>query len=269
MKVIIFNDKENSDRSLRRLNQNRKFEDKRFFKIELFHNFIFQKIKLVLKEQSENFELIKTLVYTGEYNQRAITNAKRSCSIKIKEMGELIKKEDALLSRVNQITGHDELKKEVVEHVDSLKRVFQEIKDKNIEVIKEQTKKAEAQKTLFGYIKTLPFTELCTTPLVTRQGIIQQKGVDAKFSTDLILLAQSNAFDVAILLTGDSDLKESIKLIRERYGKLVFIVAYYSQIAEEKRHNTINDELIGECDFFINIHDLDESDLKKISESRR
>jgi len=268
MKAIIFDDRENSNRSLSRLNQKREYNHKRFFKIELFHNFIFKKVESLLKN-TNSLELIKTLVYTGEYNIKALTNAKRNCGSEIKKMNDLIEKEDILLSKINKITGQDELKKEVVEHVNSLKYVFQDIKSKNIRVIEQQTINANAQKKLFDYIKTIPFTELRTTPLVTRQGIIQQKGVDAKFSTDLILLAQSNAFDVAILLTGDADLKESIKLIRERYGKLVFIVAYNSQIMEEKKFNTIGEDLIKECDFFINLYELEESDLQKISEIKR
>src|SRR3989344_4353008 len=268
MKAIIFDDRENSNRSLSRLNQKREYNHKRFFKIELFHNFIFKKVESLLKN-TNSLELIKTLVYTGEYNIKALTNAKRNCGSEIKKMNDLIEKEDILLSKINKITGQDELKKEVVEHVNSLKYVFQDIKSKNIRVIEQQTINANAQKKLFDYIKTIPFTELRTTPLVTRQGIIQQKGVDAKFSTDLKLLAQSNAFDVAILLTGDADLKESIKLIRERYGKLVFLVAYVSPIQEEKVYNTISENLLNACDYFINLCDLTESDIQQISDRKR
>ena len=266
MKAIIFNDKENSDRSMNRLNKNRQTDTQRFWKIKLFHDFIFQKVGFLLKKQCADLELVKAMIYTGEYNAKALNNVKRSCGSKIKEMNALIAKEDALLNKVTKISGHDELKEEVIKHVNSIKQIFQDIKDSNIKAIEQQSRNVEGQKKLFDYIKNkLPFIELRTTPLVTRQGIIQQKGVDAKFSTDLILLAQSNAFDVAILLSGDADVRESIKLIRERYGKLVFLVAYYSQLPEEKHYNTISDELLYECDYFINLYDLSEQDISKIS----
>lgn len=196
---------------------------------------------------------------------------KYACSSKIKEMTELIKKEELLLEKVTtQDTISNELKKEVVDHVNSIKSVFQKIKESNIKAIEQHSKNAEGQKSLFSYVKnTIPFSEFRTTNLVTRQGYIQQKGVDAKFSTDLILLAQSNAFEVAILLTGDADLKESIKLIRERYGKLVFLVSYYSPIPEDKKYNTISSELFESCDFFINLYDLTEAEIEQISDLKR
>ena len=181
-------------------------------------------------------------------------------------MNELIAKEDELLKKIDKIVNHDNLKQEVIEHVNSVKSIFQETKEKSIKAIAQQSRNAEGQNNFFKYVsQEMTFTELRTTPLVTRDGRIQQKGVDARFSTDLILLAQSNAFDVAILLTGDADLEESIKLIRERYGKLVFLVAYYSSIPEEKFYNTISEHLLNQCDYFINLYEFGEDDISKIS----
>ena len=135
MKCIIFNDKENSDRSLNRLNKDRQVDTQRFWKIKLFHDFIFQKVGFLLKKQCTNLELIKTMIYTGEYNVKALNNVKRSCGSKIKEMNGLIAKEDALLDKVTKISGHEELKEEVVKHVNSIKQIFQYIKDSNIRAI--------------------------------------------------------------------------------------------------------------------------------------
>lgn len=267
MKAIIFNDKDNSDRSLDRLNKKRESDDKRFWKIKLLHEFIFKKVAHLLKNQCNELELVKTFIYTGEYNPQVLNNIKKNCGSKIKEMNELIKKEDLLLKNVTSIKNHDVIKKEVIEHVNSIKKIFEETKKSNIKAIEQQQKNAEGQKNFFKYIKeNLPFTELRTTPLVTRQGFIRQKGVDAKFSTDLLQLAQSNAFDVAILMTGDADLKETIKLIRGRHGKLVFLIACYSTIPKEKLHNTISEDLLNECDYFINLYDLSETEIVEISE---
>lgn len=270
MKAILFDDKENSEKSLGRINKKRLSSNQRFWKIEHFHNFIFRKVESLLKNQSHCLELVKTLIYTGEYNPKALSNMKYACNSRIKEINELIKKEEFLLEKVTSITANDEIKKEVLNHVNSIKEVFQKTKSSNIKAIEQHSKNAEGQKRFFEFVKnTIPFSEFRTTNLVTRQGYIQQKGVDAKFSTDLILLAQSNAFDVAILLTGDADLKESIELIRERYGKLVFVVAYLSPIPEEKKGNTIGEDLLVECDYFINLYNLTESEIKQISDLKR
>ncbi len=266
MKSVIFNDKENFDRSLNRLNKHRTPEKKRFWKIKLFHDYIFHKVTSILKDNTNNLELIKTIIYTGEYNSRAINNVKRNCGTKIKEMNELIGKENLLLSKIFTIEEHDELKKEIIEHVDTLKQTFEETKGKQLKVIHQQSKNLDGQQKFFAYVREqLPFTELRTTPLVTRQGYIQQKGVDAMISIDLILFAQSNAFDVAILLSGDLDLKEAINHIRKKYGKLVFVVAYYSPVPEEKQYNTISEDLIKECDYFLNLYYFKEEDIAKIS----
>lgn len=173
------------------------------------------------------------------------------------------------MDKVRNISGHDELKKEVSSHVDYVKKLFELDKESNLRAIEQQNKNAEGQMKFFNFIRNeVPFTELRTTPLVTRQGFITQKGVDAKIANDLILLAQSNAFDVAILLSGDADLKESIRLIRERYGKLVIIAAYRSPNQDENRDNTISEDLLKECDHFLNFYDFNNEDIEKISVSK-
>ncbi|MFH1211792.1 MAG: NYN domain-containing protein [Candidatus Woesearchaeota archaeon] len=232
----------------------------------MLHKYIFEKVESLIKEQCHCLELSKTLIYTGEYNVKALTNVKKSCGSKIKEMNELITKENLLLEKVNSIKGYDELKKDVLEHVNSIRSVFESIRQSNIEAIAKQNKNAQAQSNFFEYVKNkLRFSEVRTTPLVTRGGRIQQKGVDAKFSTDLILLAQANAYDVGILLTGDADLKESIRLVRERYGKIIISVAYYEADESKRIWNTISEDLIKECDYFINLADFSENEIEKIS----
>jgi uncharacterized LabA/DUF88 family protein len=266
MKAIIFNDRDNSNKSLSTLNKQRSLDNQRVWKIKLFHDLIFQKVMSKLKNKCNSLELVKTFIYTGEYNAKALNNVKKSCSSKIKEMNDLIAREDALLEKINCLNGYDDLKVEVTAHVESLKEVFEDIKQSKIRAIQQQSKNAESQKRFFEYVtNNLPFTEMRTTPLVTRNGVIQQKGVDAKFATDLLLLSQSNAFDVAILLTGDADLKESIQYIRERHGKLVFLVACYSTEQREKANNTISEDLLNNCDCFINLCDISEEDILKIS----
>lgn len=48
-----------------------------------------------------------------------------------------------------------------------------------------------------------------------------QKGVDTRMVVDMISLAHQNAYDVAILVSGDSDLTETVEWIREHTQKRV------------------------------------------------
>jgi len=48
-----------------------------------------------------------------------------------------------------------------------------------------------------------------------------QKGVDTRIVVDVISLAQSNAYDVGIIVSGDSDLAEAIGWVREHTQKRI------------------------------------------------
>lgn len=48
-----------------------------------------------------------------------------------------------------------------------------------------------------------------------------QKGVDTRIAVDMVTLAFSNAYDTAILVSGDSDLSEAVDYIREHTHKKV------------------------------------------------
>jgi len=48
-----------------------------------------------------------------------------------------------------------------------------------------------------------------------------QKGVDTRIVVDVISLAQSDAYDVGIIVSGDSDLAEAIEWVREHTQKRI------------------------------------------------
>jgi len=48
-----------------------------------------------------------------------------------------------------------------------------------------------------------------------------QKGVDTRIAVDMVTLAVSDAYDIAILVSGDSDLAEAVNFIREHTHKKV------------------------------------------------
>jgi hypothetical protein len=52
----------------------------------------------------------------------------------------------------------------------------------------------------------------------------EEKGSDVNLATHLLMDAFDNAFDMAVIVSNDSDLKEPISLVRHRFGKGVGIL---------------------------------------------
>lgn len=267
MKVILFNDKQNSDQSLKFLNSARNEKDKRFWKIDDFHQLVFKKVKELLHDKTNNLEIVRTYVYTGEYTPEAINKLEKSCGDTIREMNILISQEEALLNKINRCLDSEDVKKEVSIHVRGVKQIFEGIKQEKIKAIGDQVRRAKAQPSFFEFLNNNKFIQLRTTPLNCRNGYIQQKGIDVKLTTDLLKLAYSHAYDVAVILSGDADLAESLRVIKDDLGKIVILFAYFN--SGNKRNSTISEDLISYSDRFVNIKDFSEDDILSISEQRR
>lgn len=76
-----------------------------------------------------------------------------------------------------------------------------------------------------------------------KPGEYRQKGVDVYIASDLLSLAFENAYDIAMLVSGDSDFIEVIDKVRER-GKLVFLASF---------ENGKSYDLQKSCDGFISL----------------
>lgn len=80
--------------------------------------------------------------------------------------------------------------------------------------------------------KSLGFCDKCRSKissLLSALGVLKrhkEKGVDVRIAVDLIALAESGEYDVAILLSGDSDLAPAAEHAVKRKGKKV-INAYF------------------------------------------
>src|SRR3989344_2919591 len=87
---------------------------------------------------------------------------------------------------------------------------------------------------------------LCTLKKIKSCGkyVYVVKGDDVKMSNTLIMGAVDNLYDTAIVVSGDEDFIDSIKIVRERYGKKVEN-AYFS------RSSSLN--LRNSCDSIINL----------------
>jgi hypothetical protein len=57
----------------------------------------------------------------------------------------------------------------------------------------------------------------------TRRAAWEQKGVDTLLVLDLLRLAQQHAFDTALIVAGDRDLAEAIRVIADDYARRVVL----------------------------------------------
>lgn len=52
----------------------------------------------------------------------------------------------------------------------------------------------------------------------------EEKGSDVNLATHLLVDAFDNRFEVAVIISNDSDLKEPISLVRSRFGKKIVLL---------------------------------------------
>ena len=74
-------------------------------------------------------------------------------------------------------------------------------------------------------------------------------------AVDLIYHAFNDNFDLVVICSGDIDLKEAVKLVKN-LGKKVIIMSH-KRLASK--------EIVKEADLFINIDELTEEQLNKFS----
>lgn len=60
----------------------------------------------------------------------------------------------------------------------------------------------------------------------------KEKGVDMALAVDLLSLAYTNAYDYAIIVSGDADFISAIEEVK-RYGKIIYIASFSSRFSKE------------------------------------
>ncbi len=73
-----------------------------------------------------------------------------------------------------------------------------------------------------------------------------EKGIDVNIAVDMIQLSQMDAFDVAILVSGDSDFVPVLKQVKENKKKV--------QVAAFQGGDNMCYHLVENADSFINLH---------------
>jgi len=93
-----------------------------------------------------------------------------------------------------------------------------------------QEKEPDAYRESIGYMNRLeyiPYVETSRSWLMYPPdgGPPVQKGVDMRVALHMVKLAYNNAYDIAILVTGDADLVEAVRTVKE-LGKQVEYICY-------------------------------------------
>jgi len=65
----------------------------------------------------------------------------------------------------------------------------------------------------------------------------QEKGSDVNLATRLILDSFDDLYDIAIIVSNDSDLAVPIKEVRQRFGKQIWVVSPPRQVSQQLRQN--------------------------------
>jgi uncharacterized LabA/DUF88 family protein len=114
-----------------------------------------------------------------------------------------------------------------------------------------------SQKNIDYYAKTLGFCKECLRKLTAFVQAIganrqhREKGVDVRIAVDLLALADTNEYGLAILLSGDADLAPAAKHVIEK-GKKVINAHFGNNSSKELRDTCtnqfmINPETIKKC----------------------
>lgn len=261
MKVIIFNDTQNFNGSLNFINKRFNKKKRRFWDYTKYLHFLIEKIKSLDDFNNIDIELVKVFFYEGKYSNNLIRRIKWGCHQKIREINQMINKEQVLLNLISQSKASNYLRKKINQHVENIKKDLEKKKQKYFDYIKKQERNFKGQKRFFKELEENPLIEIKSTPLKQREGEVNQKGIDVLLATDLVHLAHTKAYDIAIILSGDTDLIEAVKLIKN-LEKIPIIISYHTQ-GDSKLSNISDLMNVGK---FINLKDFTDKEIEKMSE---
>lgn len=143
--------------------------------------------------------------------------------------------------------------------IENIERHFEKDKENKRlrELLEYCKKKHKIQKNFVKFSKSYYFFELKLKPLQFNLSdyAVFQKGVDVQIASDLVDFTYKNIYDICVLLSGDVDLLESVKITKST-GKHVIIFGDSSVTAEEMKKYS---------DMFVDISRFTEEQLNKFT----
>jgi uncharacterized LabA/DUF88 family protein len=104
------------------------------------------------------------------------------------------------------------------------------------------------QQEFLDILNKTPYLEIRLGSTKVSQGVPVEKGIDIMLATDLLYFAWNNIYDVAILVSGDSDFAYAIKVVKN-IGKHVE-VAYFENAAAKEILDIADNKHLLDRDFF-------------------
>lgn len=193
----------------------KKIMEFRYIDFYKLNNFILNYLKGNMQYKDCQLVHLRTYFYTGEYT-------------------------DKLIDKIEKYLEKNPEKADLIKHL-----------------LEKSKKEQEKQNTFFNYAKNYYFFEIKTKPLQFSYSDIKllQKGVDVQLAVDLVDFTHKNVFDIAIILSRDIDILESIKTAKGM-GKQIVIMGNSSVTAEEMKRY---------ADLFIDIGRFNEEQLNKFT----
>jgi len=105
----------------------------------------------------------------------------------------------------------------------------------------------ESKTGFFHFLETNGF-RVVDMPLRENDDGYEQKGLDITLATELIARGFDDAYDVAVVVTGDDDFNRAIRYVQDR-GKVIEVAAFES---------TMSDGLKRRADTYVKLDDIAE-----------
>jgi len=88
------------------------------------------------------------------------------------------------------------------------------------------------QQDFLNALRETPYLEIRLGGTKLAQGVPVEKGVDVMLATDLLLFAWGNLYDVAVLVSGDSDFAYALQAVKNT-GKHVEVAYFESNVSKD------------------------------------
>lgn len=115
-----------------------------------------------------------------------------------------------------------------------------------------QSELREGQQRFFESLTRIPYVTVRLGRLYKRNdGSLVEKGIDVALSVESLTLAHEDAYDIALIISGDGDYVELVEALK-RKGKIVEVAMFRSQSAGI---------LLEHADVFVPLDDLDWAEI--------